>query len=128
VLSPQKRLVPFHLQLDFAEGLLAAGANAWAASGGMKSSARKGKRERTGLLVVPPFSRKNSMKLNQVGRIAFQQFSQFTDATFDFGLDWFVRIDVLVTDGNVHGCTCADDSIGRYATQFSMLHRMVFAG
>jgi hypothetical protein len=46
------------------------------------------------------------MQLHEIRRVTLEQFSQLTDVTLDFDLDGFVRLDMLVVDGELHVCTC----------------------
>jgi hypothetical protein len=46
--------------------------------------------------------------LHEIRRVTLQQFTQLTDVTLDFDLDRFVRLDMLVVDGELHVYTCRE--------------------
>src|SRR6266705_5551962 len=45
------------------------------------------------------------MQLDEIRRIALQQFLQLTNMTLDFDLDRFVPLDMFEIDGKFHVCT-----------------------
>src|SRR5580704_9725769 len=49
---------------------------------------------------------KHAVQQNQIWFITLQQAIEFARVTFDFLFGGLVRLDILVTDRQFHGCTC----------------------
>src|SRR5580692_5205975 len=106
VVFAQQRLVLLHLRFQFAESLLATGANIVASAGGMKHSRRQRQIQRKRTFFAVRIFRKDSVQNHQIGFITFQNAIQLVGVVFYFLFRWLMWLDVLVADGKFHGCTC----------------------
>ena len=106
VVVAQARLMFLYLRFQFREGLLAGGANVRSGSRGVHRAGGQGQVQREGMLFFVRILRKNSVQLNQVGLITFQQLHQFFRRACSLSFDGFVRVDMLVADRKFHECTC----------------------
>lgn len=106
VIFAQARLMLFHLLLEVAERLFAAGAHAAAGARGMQGARGQLQIQREGMFVVVKISGKHTVDVDGIGRVTLQQLTQLAGVPADLLFDRLVCLDVLVADRNVHGRTC----------------------
>jgi hypothetical protein len=106
VIVAQLFLVFLNLRFQLAERFLATGTRRGAGAGGMERSRGQRKIQRAGIFIRPGILGEPTVQQNQIRRITSQQFLQLSDMPLDFGFDRFLQLDVPVTDGEFHGCTC----------------------
>src|SRR5712692_6492599 len=102
VIFAQKGLVFLHLFFQFGECPLDAGTNVGAEAGGMQSAGRERKIQREGEFLRTRQLFEPSMELDQIRRVALQQFAQLNKITPGLSLDRFAQFYMLVADGDLH--------------------------
>src|SRR5258708_26607956 len=102
VIFAQERLVFLHLFFELGEGLLDAGTSVGAEAGGMQSAGGEREVQGEGEFLGTRQLFEPSMELDQIRRVALQQFAQLNKITPGLSLDRFAQFYMLVADGDLH--------------------------
>ena len=107
IILPQFRLVLLHLRFQFAKRLLAASAHICTCPDCMQSPRGQRQIQRAGVLIRSQIFCKGAVQLHQVRRVTLQQFPQFSNVSLNFRFHRLLSLDVFITYGKFHACTCS---------------------
>lgn len=105
VVAAKEGLVTLDLLFDVAEGIFATSEKILAIAGGTQSTGGKDEGEGKGAFLGTLITRKDTAKLNEVGFVALEEAIELIQPAQDFRRDSLLRLQMLIADRNVHGCT-----------------------